>query len=262
MSDEKLIFEIFQNDFKINPIKIEKNQESSDGNVYLIECENKKYIAKVYEDRKHAQSMVNLHNMLIKYGINVPHIAFSKYDVENKNKFIVVYSFIEGKVIKKTLENGRIPVELLPKIAMLIRTMHNMTSEKNIFDLPEISFDENKKRRTLLHFDLTKDNIFLDDKDQIAIIDFDDAKYGSAIYDISILISTFFFSEIRGVDKKGMKIFLDEYYGEDASLKNEEMPMIKRCAIQWIDYLINNNRVNSSLIESFKKKRELIEENL
>jgi Ser/Thr protein kinase RdoA (MazF antagonist) len=140
--------------------------------------------------------------------------------------------------------------------------MHNLTCGVNEFNLPELSFDTYNKRKSLLHFDLTKSNIFKDDNNDIAIIDFDDSKYGSAVYDISILISFFFFSKSHGIDIDGMRRFIDDYYGDDIKLKNDEVPFIKSCALQWIEYLLNNNKLDPSLIDSFKAKRKLLIEGL
>ncbi len=152
--------------------------------------------------------------------------------------------------------------EIISLISKKVRKIHDITSGINEFNIPELSFDTYKRRKTLLHFDLTKSNIFLDENNDIAIIDFDDAKYGSAVYDLAILISTFFFSKKRGVDMVGMNKFLDEYYGDDEMLKKEEIPLIKMCAIQWINYLLENSKVSESLIDSFNVKIKLINENL
>ncbi|MBQ9313631.1 MAG: phosphotransferase [Clostridia bacterium] len=244
-------------------VNIEKNDESSDGNVYIIETIGNKYVAKVYEDKEHAESMILLHKSL-PLLISVPKLIYTNYECINDSKkyYIVIYSFINGKPIDKTLNDGKVGNDTIISVAKLVRKMHDMTLSGNKFKLPELPFDTINKRKTLLHFDLTKSNIFLDECSNISIIDFDDAMYGSAIYDIAILISTFFFSKSRGIDIDGMNIFLDAYYGNDLNLKNEEINYIKECSIQWIDYLISNNKLSQNLIDSFKIKRTLISENL
>jgi len=62
----------------------------------------------------------------------------------------------------------------------------------------------------------------------IAFIDFDDAKYGESVIDISILIALFFVSSKIGVDLDGIRYFIDLYYGDDVVLKNEESCFIKQ----------------------------------
>ena len=111
------------------------------------------------------------------------------------------------------------------------------------------------------YVDLTKDNILYNDGD-IAFIDFDDAKYGESVIDISILIALFFVSSKIGVDLDGIRYFIDSYYGDDVVLKNEESCFIKQCALKWIDYTLENNEFESSLIENFELKKKLIKEYL
>ena len=174
----------------------------------------------------------------------------------------MIYSYIKGIQITDILQNGKVDKKIISYISKKVRKMHDVTCGKNEFDLPELPFETWNKRKTLLHFDLTKSNIILDGNNDIAIIDFDDAKYGSAVYDISILISTFFFSKKRGIDIEGMNKFIDEYYGEDEILKEDEVPLIKKCAIQWINYLLEENKISETLINTFNSKIKLINENL
>ena len=259
---EQILHNAVKSEIKEDVLEIEKNEESSDGNVYVINCKNNKYIAKVYEDKKHAKSMIDLHKKLFQLNINVPNIVYTNYPNENEDKCIVIYSFICGEQITNTLQDGKVEEVLITEIAKRIRKMHDVTCGENEFNLPALPFDTWNSRKALVHFDLTKSNIFLDENNDIAIIDFDDAKYGSAIYDISILISTFFFSKKRGVDMIGMNKFIDEYYGKDDELKKVEVPLIKESAIQWIKYLLEEDKISESLIDSFNTKIKLISENL
>ena len=74
-----------------------------------------------------------------------------------------------------------------------IRKLHNLTLNKK-FNFKTIAFANNLKRKSVLHFDLTKDNIFINNN-QIDFIDFDDAKYGDSVCDIAILLSFLFVSK-------------------------------------------------------------------
>ena len=258
---EERLYKIFNEILKENIVKLEKNEDSSDGNVYIINSKFNKYVAKIYKDKIHAKSMVALHQKLHSLNLNIPNIIYN--DLKEKNdEYIVVYSFIKGKQISEILQDGKVNEEIILCISRKIRQMHDVTYGNNEFNLPNLPFEAYNQRKTLLHFDLTKNNIFLDENNDIAIIDFDDAKYGSAVYDISILISTFFFSKKRGIDIEGMEKFVDNYYGKDENLKRYEVPLIKTCAIQWINYLLDENKINESLVDSFNTKIKLINENL
>ena len=45
-------------------------------------------------------------------------------------------------------------------------------------------------------------------------------------------------------------------------LKTKESCFIKQCALKWIDYTLENNEFESSLIENFELKKKLIKEYL
>lgn len=114
---------------------------------------------------------------------------------------------------------------------------------------------------SILHFDLNKNNIFYNNG-KVGFIDFDDAKFGPSICDISIIISFLFLSKKRGIDSENIKNFIDSYYGDELELKKKEIKYLKEYALKWIDYLQYNNEFDTSLKESFETKRNLIEKYL
>lgn len=258
--------EILKEKYNLDAKKIEKNQQSTDHNVYEIYCDTKKYIAKIYHNINHTKSMTNLHHKLAESKINVPKIipSITKEDyVETPEKsYLVIYSFLEGKPISRSKETGKFDRNTISLIAKELRKIHKFTSNYNQFDLPEISFAESGNRKSLVHFDLTKNNIFIDVNHSIGIIDFDDAKYGESICDIAILIANLFFSKTYSVDLEGINKLIDEYYLENIELKNREIPFIKEYALKWIEYTLRESKLDSSIVESFKIKYKLIEGHL
>ena len=56
----------------------------------------------------------------------------------------------------------------------------------------------------------------------------------------------------------GIHLFIDEYYGDDIKLREEETKYIKEYASKWIEYVLNGNEFDTSTTESFKVKLELI----
>lgn len=249
--------EIICNNYNIDIVDIEKNTESTDGNVYIIKSINNKYVIKIYDDIEHANTMIKVHNYLYNNDIIVPKIINTKYSnnyIELNSKYIVLYSFLDGIQVRNK-NSGESDIE---RIAKVLRQMHDITSNNDL-DLKPIPFSiQDSKRNSLLHFDLTRSNIF-DINGNIGFIDFDDAKYGQSVCDVAILISIFFFSKKRGVNLDGLNLFLDNYYEDDLILRNEESKYIKKYALAWIDYIMNGNHFDTSTVESFKIKRELIE---
>ena len=117
--------------FKLNIVSIVKIDESSEGNVYNIKTDNNKYIAKIYDDLNIVNNMISLYNYLEE--MNIPKIIktsdgnyFSKY----MDKFIVIYSFLEGKQLSKFItENNNIcPDEIVSLMAKEVRKLHDLTS--------------------------------------------------------------------------------------------------------------------------------------
>ncbi len=258
-----------EKEYSIMVEKIEKSKESTDGNVFICYSNNKKYAIKIYDDIIHTKAMTALHLKLISTGFDVPKIIFSKDNKEyitlyNKN-LLVVYSFMEGKKIDWN-KFGKIDEYIINKIAKTLRKLHSVTNGENKFELPKLPFINKSdiNRYSVLHFDLTRNNIFINEymKSEIGFIDFDDAKYGPSVCDVAIAIANLFFSKTRGVDIYGVYKFMDEYYYNEPELKNKEVPFIKKFALQWIDYILDGNEFDTSTTESFIIRRQLIDQNL
>lgn len=245
--------------YYINIIDIEKNNDSTVGNVYIIKSINNKYVIKVYENLSHVENMIELHNLLELKNINSPKIIKTKNNSSYinfvSNSYIVIYSFITGNQINN-LDNN-----LICNVAKLLRRLHDQTYNIKL-NLPKIDFiNRNINRKSILHFDITRHNVF-SNNNKIFFIDFDDVKYGESIIDVAIAITNLFFSKKRGVDKDGINTFIDEYYKDDLENKIIEVPLIKEIALKWINYVLSGNEFDTSTIESFSVKKALIEENL
>lgn len=253
---------ILAQNYKIETDSIEKNEDSTDGNVYMVKD---KFVVKIYDDLNHVKSMIKIHNLLDANKISAPKVIINKfgngYSELLDNKYIVVYTFIKGNPIEWDKNTRRLNEDIIKSIANILKKIHNVT--RNIeLPLQRVKFDQSNENCSLLHFDLTKNNIFINNKKEITIIDFDDAKYGNSICDIAIFIANFFFSKTRGVDLVGMNVFLNEYYNNDEKIISSKITEIKKYAINWIDYILNGNEFDTSTTESFEIRRKLIQEYL
>lgn len=250
------INKILQGNYNLKNIIVQKNLESTEGNVYNITTSDNKYILKIYRDIKHVDNMKNLYEML-KKDFYIPQIIKNNnrelYTAYNEYYFII-YSYLEGNQLSN-YEN--IPNEISIIFANELRQFHNKTEKMNNINLKNIDFCSKTLRTSLLHFDLTRGNIFYN-KGQIGFIDFDDAKYGQSIIDISIAIINLYCSKLRGVDLEGIKTFITEYYKDDYELKKEEIYLISEIAIKWVDHILNNNEFECSTKESLQIKKKLI----
>lgn len=153
------------------------------------------------------------------------------------------------------IANNQFDKDIIRSIAHELRWIHTITKNM-INNLPKVEFANELERKSLLHFDLTKHNIFVDGK-KVGFIDFDDAKYGDSVCDVAIAISFIFISKKNGFNIEGAKCFLDEYYSQNKKDRLIEERLIKKYAIEWIDYIIDNNEFDSSLKESFEFKKKI-----
>lgn len=262
MNDNNLE-KIIKESYEVQINNITRNSDSTDGNVYLVKSNNSKYIFKIYNSFEHTKSMISLYNFLNENNFYVPRIIQTKnkeYYKKYNDKYIVMYSFLEGSQLKDIIQT--VDNKTILKLAKEIRRLHDLT-ENVTFNLKHIDFnlETEFKRKSILHFDLTKDNIFIN-KDEIGFIDFDDAKFGPSVYDVAITISLLFLSKSRGAELDKIKTFIDSYYESETQNKEIELPYIKSIALKWIDYLLTKNSFDTSTKESFEVKKKLIEEYL
>lgn len=247
---------IISNEYLIDVLNIEKNKESTVGNVYMIYTKDEKYVLKIYDDINHAKSMALLSDDLSN-KFYIPKAIKNRNNnlyTSINNKYLVLYSFLEGVSIGELALDKNI----IKQLAIEVRRLHDLT-HINKYELNGVPFEDyNLERKSLLHFDLTKGNIFYNNK--IGFIDFDDAKYGSSVCDVAILVALIFFSKKRGIDVVGLNTFIDNYYGSDNDIKLKEIKYIKSIALNWINYTLSNNDFMPSTKESFEVKKKLIEE--
>ena len=197
MLKEEMI-KILEKHYEIKINEFERSKESTDKNVYIIQSEKEKYVLKIYNTKEHTFEMINLHMFLKESNINVPEVIKSN----TSENFVLVDR--KGKKLKY-LQFNKYTIE---QIAEYLRNLHEL---KNIeINLERVPFQINSNRMSILHFDVTKNNIFYNDG-KIYFIDFDDAKYGPAICDVAIAVTNLFISKANGADINGIKCFLRYY---------------------------------------------------
>ena len=121
------------NKYNLEIEEIIKNEDSTDGNVYILINHSNKYIAKLYDSKKHTISMVNIHEHLKNGGMNVPEIILNKenqgYSLLEDGKYCVIYSFLNGEEIGNLFKN--INKDISIKIAKEIKKIHQIKNGNN-----------------------------------------------------------------------------------------------------------------------------------
>ena len=244
--------ESIEKNYNLDIVDITKSSESTVKNVYIISTKNKKYVAKIYNNDLY-RSMIKIIED-IKDNFYVPNIIktiSNKFYMKIYNYHLILYDFLLGT----QLEQIKITTDIIKEIACTLRLFHNYTS-KNIYDVDEVKIDNiNLDRKSLLHFDLTKGNIFYYNK-KIGLIDFDDARYGISVMDVAIILVHLFCSKKNGINEEGIKTFLNYYY-EDKVLMQKEIKYIKNLSVRWIDDVMKQS-LPISTIESLDIKKNLI----
>ncbi len=221
---------------------------------YLVETNNqKKFIFTIFEKRTNETDLPFFHKAMNEFnqnGITCPTpITINKNDIfKIKKKSCAIYSFIEGRQIT-TLNN-----KALISLSKNISAIHNIGSQSNLFRennmlltswkfiinkfknydgknksefahinnlIPSLEnqFPKNLKK-SLIHGDLFKDNIFFKNNEVSGFIDFFFTCTDTIVYDLATLINAWFFNYEK-FDENNFKIFFNEYFNS-ITWSNEE----------------------------------------
>ena len=137
MKEITRIKSIINDNYLIDIENIEKNEESTDGNVYIID---NKYVIKIYESINKVNAMTKLHTYLKNNGVNIPSIIKTESNedyIDLDNKYIVLYTFLNGEKIGKWFKEDN---EIIKTIAKELRKIHDLTTGDNIFNLNDVPF--------------------------------------------------------------------------------------------------------------------------
>ena len=221
---------------------------------YLVETNNqKKFIFTIFEKRTNETDLPFFHKAMNEFnqnGITCPTpIIINKNDIfKIKKKLCAIYSFIEGRQIT-TLNK-----EALISLSKNISVIHNIGLQSNLFRennmlltswkfiinkfknydgknksefaninnlIPSLEnqFPKNLKK-SLIHGDLFKDNIFFKNNEVSGFIDFFFTCTDTIVYDLATLINAWFFNYEK-FDENNFKIFFNEYFNS-ITWSNEE----------------------------------------
>ena len=221
---------------------------------YLVETNNqKKFIFTIFEKRTNETDLPFFHKAMNEFnqnGITCPTpIIINKNDIfKIKKKSCAIYSFIEGRQIT-TLNN-----EALISLSKNISAIHNIGSQSNLFRENNMlltswkfiinkfkNYDGKNKiefahinnlilslenqfpknlKKSLIHGDLFKDNIFFKNNEVSGFIDFFFTCTDTIVYDLATLINAWFFNYEK-FDENNFKIFFNEYFNS-ITWSNEE----------------------------------------
>jgi Ser/Thr protein kinase RdoA (MazF antagonist) len=232
-------FQVILKNYDIGELKKYKYLEHiHENNVYIIWTNKGKFILKdlinVNFDKYFEQlDFIDfLHKNKIKVALNIKTITKSKI-LNCRGKKIIIQEFKEGthpknfskKLIKEIAEN----IAIMNKVSLrskykeskkkyykakdlsglnIRREIINLQKE-NIRELNKFKWSEVRACR--IHGDLCEVNILVKKDKLVSFIDFDDSNLGFIIYEIAIFIAHNFLKRRRGIDKKKIDFFIEEY---------------------------------------------------
>ena len=262
---------------------------------YLVVTNNKKkFIFTIFEKRTKETDLPFFHKAMNEFsqnGITCPTpIIINKNDIfKIKEKPCAIYSFIEGRKI--TTLNTKAIISLSKNISAI----HNIGSQSNLFRENNMllnswkfiinkfkNYDgENKKefahinnliislenqfpknlKKSLIHGDLFKDNIFFKNNEVSGFIDFFFTCTDTIVYDLATLINAWFFNYEK-FDENNFKTFFNQYF-DSIAWTNEEKEnfnfYLKASAIRFFLTRIHDRYFNNEGEVNHKDPQEFFE---
>ena len=262
---------------------------------YLVVTNNKKkFIFTIFEKRTKETDLPFFHKAMNEFsqnGITCPTpIIINKNDIfKIKEKPCAIYSFIEGRKI--TTLNTKAIISLSKNISVI----HNIGSQSNLFRENNMllnswkfiinkfkNYDgENKKefahinnliislenqfpknlKKSLIHGDLFKDNIFFKNNEVSGFIDFFFTCTDTIVYDLATLINAWFFNYEK-FDENNFKTFFNQYF-DSIAWTNEEKEnfnfYLKASAIRFFLTRIHDRYFNNEGEVNHKDPQEFFE---
>ena len=263
---------LLQNNYGLSNCLVEKPEDGIEGNTYIITAGKQKYVAKVYGNQQQADILANYQNAL--YEANVPVSAIVKTQANElatklNGQYAVLCEFAHGSPLGWRKELSNMPNPLSRSIALALAKMHYVGQSIHAAKLgyalsaPAVLSPHNLKacRQTLIHGDLTRENIFVDPHTSAltAIIDFGDAHYDYITYDIAIALTHIYVTKSWGIDFSGIEDFLAAYTRHTSLTQHERQTILpfmifrNTVLLREIDLQLTKDRDDHKDLESIKQ---------
>ena len=252
------------------------------GCALMINCEDKKYVLKIYNKDSGIETEVQFGHYL--HNKNIP---TAKIIENSKGQLVtaiddlrgVLFEFCTGEQIKWNDINTAFSehlAEVLAKMHLLmlsdtripakdyykckIDSVSGLSNLKIIQKSKEVGdsikgVDFPGLRRGLIHADITRQNVLVTkDRNSVdAIIDFGDAHYDYIAWDLAVLITHIFITKTYGIDWKALSVFIKKYYSIFPLTKQEIEAIIPFIKARNLNLAIEVNRLALDKNENAEK---------
>lgn len=290
-----LLTELLQIQYSLPNLLIERPEDGIEGNTYIITAEKHKYVAKVYVDQQQAKVIAEFQNTVHESGVPVPAIVKTQTGelvAKLNNQYMVLCEFAQGSPIGWRKEFANMHSSLSHDIAKALAKMHHvgqsMTEVKLTHALSAVDrlsdfvdndalnslalHDLERVRQTMIHGDLTRENVFVDPatSNLTAVIDFGDAHYDYITYDIATALTQIYVTKSWGIDFDGIKDFLAAYTQHTSLTQNERQTILPLMMfrniilLREIEHQLTQERSDredlESMVQSLQTKLRLLKE--
>lgn len=227
---------VLKQEYSLSDPKWDIPGDGVEGNTLIVTDKTHKCVIKLFDNHKQAETIAAFQYQLYIADLLVPAITTSKtgeLTAKLGSTTIVMSEFIDGASIgwgKEFSElSGPISASLANALGNLHKTSqslsinteigHSLDTEhiihqaKDRLDLGQLLEDLRNTRKTMVHADLARENIFLDESHAHvkAIIDFGDAHCDYLTYDIATLLTQVYVTKSWGIDFKAIEEFMEVY---------------------------------------------------
>ncbi|HET9721472.1 MAG TPA: phosphotransferase [Candidatus Saccharimonadales bacterium] len=265
------------------------------GQTFIIIDGEQRYTAKLYTNVSTADEVARFQDILYTASVPVPAVIANKSGnlvtkLDGGGLVVSVYadglpigwskefasisrpiSFAVAETVarmhKAVMNTGnKTPLDHRINVDRMIRTDNKLAKDLSTIDLSDV-------RRTMIHGDLTRENILLNrSMDSVAaIIDFGDAHYDYVAFDIATMLTQVYVTKSWGIDFQGITNFLAKY-NETNELNEDELKAVlplmegrnralKKDVSEQIASKSSDLKVLQSIEQSIESKLKLLETN-
>lgn len=266
----------------IDKISAQKFNEGITATSLSVNTKNKKYVLKIFtNDNKFDNIMrrINYVNYLYANKFSTNRIIKNKssqFLTRDKKCMGLLMEYVKGstipweKIAQATARELAFFVSNLYKLSLKYYKKNGDSFSSNdnytlkIDRVMKKNIDFVNIRKSIIHSDISRENIIVNGKKVQAIIDFDDLQLNYLIWDYSILLTQIFITKTYGIDWDALKAFHTEFIKNFKWNKNELaviVPlMINRNKVihkEFTDKSVQNKKIQS-ILKSVEYKIKLI----
>ena len=204
--DEKIIKELFSENFNSEITNLKKIDGELTNSVYLIESKDKKYVIKIYKKHINKNTIKSFMDICYENNINIINPIENKF-MEVLNSTICIYEYVEGKHSKK-LSNDQIDKlidfikidkisntkneNLMDKVDFYYESLRNMETKKIRRELIDELLKKYMKlqnynifnEKQLVHGDMSPSNLIWQENGEFTLLDLDEVIEFTKLYDL------------------------------------------------------------------------------